>query len=110
MAIFAFSESFFMFILVAVISGIGNAFSMPSLVAYILDREGSSPGPAMGTLTAISDLGISLGPVIMGVVIHVTGYQVMFLCLAFIGIINLLYFHFFVREGSASSTQQRLNH
>jgi predicted MFS family arabinose efflux permease len=64
----------------------------------------------MGTLTAISDLGISLGPVIMGVVIRVTGYQVMFLCLAFIGIINLLYFHFFVREVSASSTQQRLNH
>jgi MFS family permease len=59
-AILAFSESFFMFILVAVISGIGNAFSMPSLVAYLLDREGSSPGPAMGTLTAISDLGSAL--------------------------------------------------
>lgn len=109
MAILAFSETLFMFILVAVIWGIGNAFSMPSLVAYILDREGSSPGPAMGTLTAISDLGISLGPVLMGIVIHLAGYQVMFLCLAFIGIINLLYFHFFVREGSASSTQQHLN-
>ena len=79
----------------AVIWGIGNAFSMPSLVAYILDREETSPGPAMGTLTAISDLGISLGPVLMGIVIHLAGYRVMFLCLAFIGIINLLYFHFF---------------
>ena len=98
MAILAFSETLPMFILVAVIWGIGNAFSMPSLVAYILDREGSSPGPAMGTLTAISDLGISLGPVIMGIVIHVTGYQVMFLCLAFTGIINLIYFYFFVRQ------------
>ena len=98
MAILAFSETLPMFILVGVIWGIGNAFSMPSLVAYVLDREGSHPGPAMGTFTAISDLGISLGPVIMGIVIHVTGYQVMFLCLAFTGIINLIYFYFFVRQ------------
>jgi len=28
------------------------------------------------------------------------GYQVTFLCLAFIGIINLIYFYFFVRERS----------
>ncbi len=75
-----------------------DAFSMPSLVAYVLDREGSHPGPAMGTFTAISDLGISLGPVIMGIDIHVTGYQVMFLCLALTGIINLIYFYFFVRQ------------
>jgi MFS family permease len=72
---------------------------MPSLVAYVLDRV-SSPGPAMGTFTAISDLGISLGPVMMGVVIHMTGYQVMFLCLTFTGIINIIYFHFFVRQKS----------
>ncbi len=100
MAILAFSETLPMFILVGVIWGIGNAFSMPSLVAYVLDRVSSSPGPAMGTFTAISDLGLSLGPVIMGIIIHVTGYQVMFLCLAFTGIINLIYFYFFVREKS----------
>jgi MFS family permease len=100
MAILAFSETLPMFILVGVIWGIGNAFSMPSLVAYVLDRVSSSPGPAMGTFTAISDLGLSLGPVVMGIIIHVTGYQVMFLCLAFTGIINLIYFHFFVREKS----------
>jgi MFS family permease len=100
MAILAFSETLSMFILAGVIWGIGNAFSMPSLVAYVLDRVSSSTGPAMGTFTAISDLGLSLGPVIMGIIIHVTGYQVMFLCLAFTGIINLLYFYFFVREKS----------
>jgi MFS family permease len=98
MAILAFSKTLPMFILVAVIWGIGNAFLMPLLVAYVLDRVGSSPGPAMGTFTAISDLGISLGPVIMGIIIHVTGYPIMFLCLAFTGIINLNYFYFFVRE------------
>jgi MFS family permease len=97
MAILAFSKTLPMFILVAVIWGVGNAFMMPSLVAYALDRVGSSPGPAMGTFTAVSDFGISLGPVIMGVVIQVTGYPIMFLSLAFIGIINLNYFYFFVR-------------
>ena len=98
MAILAFSKTLPMFILVAVIWGIGNAFLMPSLVAYALDRVGSSPGPAMGTFTAISDLGISLGPVIMGIIIHMTSYPIMFLCLAFTGILNLNYFYFFVRE------------
>jgi len=100
MAILAFSETLPMFILVGVIWGIGNAFSMPSLVAYVLDRVASSTGPAMGTFTAISDLGMSLGPVIMGIVLQATGYQVMFLCLAFIGVINLIHFYFFVRGKS----------
>jgi len=98
MAILAFSKTLPMFLLVALIWGIGNAFLMPSLVAYALGRVGSSPGPVMGTFTAITDLGISLGPVVMGIIIHTASYQIMFLCLALIGIINLNYFYFFVRE------------
>jgi MFS family permease len=98
MVILAFSKTLPMFILVAMIWGIGHAFLMPSLVAYALERVGSSPGPAMGTFTAITDLGVSLGPVIMGLVIHTSGYPIMFLCLAFTGVINLCYFYFFVRK------------
>jgi len=98
MVILAFSKTLPMFILVAVIWGIGHAFLTPSLVVYTLERVGSSPGPAMGTLTAITDLGVSLGPVIMGLVIHSAGYPIMFLCLAFTGVINLSYFYFFVRK------------
>ena len=98
MVILTFSKTLPMFILVAAIWGIGNAFLFPALVAYILDRVGSSVGPAMGTFTAISDLGISLGPVIMGIIIHSTSYPIMFLCLALMGIINLNYFYFFVRK------------
>jgi predicted MFS family arabinose efflux permease len=67
-------------------------------VVYALERGGSSTGPAMGTFTAITDLGFSLGPVIMGIIIHTTGYPVMFLCLALAGVINLSYFYFFVRK------------
>jgi len=98
MVILAFSRTLPTFILVAVIWGIGNAFFFPSLVAYVLDRVGSSRGPAMGTFTVISDLGTCLGPVIMGIVLHFTNYQIMFLCLALVGIINLNYFCFFVRK------------
>ena len=98
MVILAFSKTLPMFILVAVIYGIGPAFLFPTLVAYTLDRVGSSPGPAMGTFHAITDLGMSLGPVIMGIIVHMTSYPMMFLCLALIGVINLNYFYFFARK------------
>jgi MFS family permease len=94
----AFSKTLPMFIVVAVIWGIGNAFFFPSLVAYVLDRVGSSPGPAMGTFTSVMDLGWILGPVIVGVILHVATYQIMFLCLALMGVININYFYFFVRK------------
>jgi MFS family permease len=98
MVVLAFSKTLPMFILVAVIWGIGYAFLMPLLLAYTVDRAGSSTGPAMGTFTAVSDLGLSLGPTIMGIIIHATSYPIMFLCLAFMGFINLTYFLYFVRK------------
>jgi hypothetical protein len=52
----------------------------------------------MGTLTAFMDLGTSLGPLIMGNIIHMASYPIMFLCLALTGIVNLNYFYFFVRK------------
>ncbi len=97
MVILAFSRNLPMFILVAMIWGIGYTFLLPSLLAYAVDRAGS-PGPAMGTFTAISDLGLSLGPVTMGILLHWTSYPTMFLFLALTGVINLNYFYFFVRK------------
>ena len=97
MVVLAFSKTLPMFILVAMIYGIGAAFLFPTLVAYTLDRAGCS-GPAMGTFYAITDLGMTLGPVIMGIVTHSTSYPIMFLCLALAGLINLNYFYFFVRK------------
>jgi MFS family permease len=101
MVILAFSKTLPMFILVALILGIGHAFLMPALVLYTLDRVGSSPGPAMGTFQAITDLGVSLGPVIMGIILQFTSYSIMFLCLALTGIVNLNYFFFFVRRAQS---------
>ena len=99
MGILAFSKTQPMFILVAAIWGIGPAFLIPSLMAYTLDRVDSSRrGPAVATLTAMMDLGVALGPLVMGFVIHLTNYPIMFLCLALIGIMNFNYFYFFVRK------------
>jgi MFS family permease len=80
MIVLAFSESLPMFILVAVIWGSGNAFLVPTLVAHVLDRATTSPGPVMGTFTAIGDLGVALGPVIMAIILRSPAI-VMFLCL-----------------------------
>jgi MFS family permease len=98
MVILVFSKTLLPFTIVAVIWGIGHAFFYPSLVAFLFDRVGPSLGPAMGTFTAISDLGMCLGPVIMGITLQLTSYPIMFLCLFLIAILNLGYFYFFVRR------------
>ena len=98
MIILSFSRNLPMFILVGVIYGIGTAFLHPALMAYTLDQAGTARATAIGTLTAFSDLGMSIGPVIMGIVVRLTNYPMMFLCLAFIGVINLCYFQFLARK------------
>lgn len=98
MIILAFSKTLPMFILVAIIWGIGNAFLFPALVAFAIDLAGSSRGPAMGTFTGFSDLGVGLGAVIMGIILRLTSFQTMFLCLALTGVINFLFFYFFVMK------------
>lgn len=98
MALLAFSSSLPMFIIVAVIWGMGNAFYYPTLVAHAIDLAGSSRGPAIGTYMTLSDLGIGIGSVAMGIVLHLTNYTVMFLCLSLMGVLNLFYFFFFVSK------------
>ena len=98
MSILAFSRTLPMFILVAVIWGLGNTFLYPTLMAYTLDRVRSSPGPAMATFTAIADLGAGMGSVIMGIVLQFTNYPTMFLCLTLTSFINLLYFYTLTRK------------
>ncbi len=98
MGILAFSSTLAMFVLVATIWGVGNGFLYPTLVAQALDQAGPHRGPAMGTFTAIADLGAGLGSVIMGLVLAWTSYPIMFLSLAFIGVLNLLFFFLFLKK------------
>ena len=102
MTILTFSTTFPMFILVAVIWGMGNAFLFPSLIMYAIDHSGSSRGPAIGTYMALSDLGAGMGSVIMGIILQLTNYQIMFLSLVFTGFLNLTYFHFVLKRRERS--------
>ena len=102
MTLLSFSKTLSLFILVAVIYGAGIAFFFPTLIVYTVERAGAARGPAMGTFTAAGDLGMGLGAVIMGVVVRLTNYPIMFLCLALVAVISLGYFHYFMRDTSKS--------
>lgn len=78
--------------------GMGAAFLTPTLLAYALDYSGSSAGPAVGTYQAFQDLGMTLGPMVMGIIIPFTGYRTMFLYLAMICLIDVMYFLLYVRK------------
>ncbi len=92
-AILTFSTSLIMFLLVAVILGTGWALLYPSLLVYAIADSRAARGPAMGTFTALADLGAGMGPMIMGIVLQWTSYPIMFFCLTLIGVINLFYFY-----------------
>jgi predicted MFS family arabinose efflux permease len=98
MVLLSFSMTLPMFILVGLLWGTGHALLVPTFMTYSFEHAGSSDGAAVGTFRAFSDLGQALGPVIMGIIIPFTGYQIMFLCLALICLINLCYFQFYVRK------------
>jgi len=96
--VLTFSTTLQMFILVAIIFGTGWAFLYPSLVVYAVENSGSARGPAMGTFTALADLGAGIGPMIMGLILEWTNYQMMFIFLALIGAVNFLYFGYAIRK------------
>jgi predicted MFS family arabinose efflux permease len=105
MIMLSFSRTLPMFISVGLLWGMGVAFIFPVSMTYSLDHAGSSGGTALGTFRALTDLGYAVGPMVMGIIIPITGYPAMFLCLAVICLINLCYFQFYVRKkGSTAHT------
>lgn len=98
MVLLLFSKTLPLFIGVAALWGIGHALLFPALAATTLERTKSSPGPAMATFSAFDELGTSLGAVISGILLRLSGYPAVFLCLVFAGLFNAAYFHFFVRR------------
>jgi predicted MFS family arabinose efflux permease len=95
MVVLSLSATQPMFLLSAALWGAGTSFLMPSLLALALERAGSSPSPVVATFYAVSDLGVFVGPLVMGVVVHYAGYPFMFFCLSLVGAANLLYFRWF---------------
>ena len=99
----AFSRTLPMFILVGLLWGLASAFVYPAAMAYALEYAGSSDGTTVATYQAFFDMGLALGPVIMGIMVPFTGYRVMFLCLALTCLINLGYFQFYLRKRSLTT-------
>jgi MFS family permease len=91
--ILPFANSLGFFIPVAIMMGIGWAFLYPFLTIHVIENAGPERGPAMGTFTALADLGSGLGPMLMGFVLEKFSYPVMFGCLLLTGVLNLFYFH-----------------
>jgi MFS family permease len=99
MVITACSETLPMFVISGLLWGTAAGFLMPTVMATTMDRVGpTARGSAVGTYTALSDFGIALGPVMAGVVIRFAGYTGMFVGLILVEILNLAYFHVFVRQ------------
>jgi predicted MFS family arabinose efflux permease len=103
MILLSFSKTLSLFIFVGLLWGAGATFFMPACMAYAFEYAGSSGGAAVGTYQAFMDLGMALGPVMTGLIIPLTGYPAMFLCLAFVCLINMGYFQFYVRKRRARS-------
>jgi predicted MFS family arabinose efflux permease len=101
LVILSFSRTLPMFLLVAVIWGVGHAFVNPAAMAYALDYAKASGGTALGTYQMFMDLGTALGPVITGIIVPFTGYETMFLYLALVCLGNIAYFQFYVRKKGA---------
>jgi predicted MFS family arabinose efflux permease len=98
LVILSFSRTLVMFLIVGSFWGMGAAFFVPVSMAYSLEYAGSSSGRAVGTFRALQDLGLGIGPVVMGTVAPLVGYQVMFRWLAVVSFINFCYFQFYVRR------------
>ncbi|HEX2964241.1 MAG TPA: hypothetical protein VHO84_00560, partial [Syntrophorhabdaceae bacterium] len=72
------------------------AFFMPACMSYALEYAGTSSGAAVGTYQAFMDMGIAVGPVVAGLIIPITGYSAMWLCLAALAALNFCYFKLYV--------------
>ena len=93
-----FATGLKLFIPVAIMLGIGWAFLYPFLTIYVIEHAGQARGPAIGTFTALGDLGAGLGPMIMGSILEKTGYPVMFACVIVTASFNFLYFYLSIEK------------
>jgi predicted MFS family arabinose efflux permease len=96
--VLSFSRTLPMFILVGVLWGIAAGYLIPVCMAYALEYAGSSDGTSIGTYQAFMDIGLAIGPVTMGIIVQLTSYRSMFLCAAFVCLVNLGYFRFYLRK------------
>jgi len=79
-ALIPFASSFFVFLAVSSLFGLGMSLSTVATVAYTADvAKKEDIGASMGALSSIMDIGQSSGPLITGIIITAAGYTSGFL-------------------------------
>jgi MFS family permease len=87
------------FLFAAVLFGIGFGGTHPCIMAFIVDVvPGHMKGAAMGFFTAAFDLGIGLGSLLSGLVLQLSGFNLMFASAAGLTLTGLATFSFAQRK------------
>jgi predicted MFS family arabinose efflux permease len=98
LVVLSFSKTLPFIVLVGLLWGAGLSFVSPTTMAYALEYAGASGGPALGTYQMFMDLGLAIGPVVMGILVPTTGYPIMYLILALVCLANVIYFLFYLER------------
>lgn len=96
--IMSFSRTLPAFIFVGLLWGTAGGFFIPVSMNYALGYAGASDGTAIGSYQAFMDMGLAVGPAVMGLIVRFSGYRLMFLSVAFICLLNLAYFQFYLNK------------
>jgi DHA1 family multidrug resistance protein-like MFS transporter len=87
------------FLAVSILLGIGTGLGGPAPAAYVADLvPAGMVGPAMGLYRTISDLGLVLGPVLLGAIVDAWGYDPAFAVNAALMLLSTLLFAVAARE------------
>ena len=74
-----FASSFYVFLGVSLLFGLGMSVSTVATSAYVADvAKKEHIGASMGALSSIMDIGQSAGPLCTGIVIGTAGYSIRF--------------------------------
>jgi MFS family permease len=100
-AMVTLAASFWMFLLVSSLFGIGLSLSTVATSAYVADvARKEQIGASMGALSSIMDIGQSAGPLFTGIIITAAGYTSGFLASFILALVITGVFAVSVRAGS----------
>jgi MFS family permease len=89
----AFTIEVWTLYLAAIAWGLGHGAAQPGLQAHVVDRTpAEARGPAMATFTLGADIGLGLGATLLGVVLQLSNFPVMFFTSGAIALIGLAIF------------------
>ena len=97
--VLTFTKGIVGLVITAILYGIGFGSAQPALqVAIIRLAPPEKIGVANATFFTAFDLGIGLGSIILGFVLQLMGYKMLFIVCATSGFISLLIFILFVKK------------